>query len=136
MATEITNEMLSAQSRWDIATLINRIYPYPLDPTTLFLSLSSAEEYAKNSGNAYVGQVISVVENDKVSIYQIKNTDGDLQEFKIKDTSESDISTRLSVIEQTLTSIKTTFLELSVLTENSSISAVKENVNKIAGIFN
>ena len=136
MATEITNEMLSAQSRWDIATLINRIYPYPLDPTTLFLSLSSAQYYATNSGNAYVGQVISVIENDKVSIYQIKNKEGDLQEFKIKDTSESNISNRLDAIEQTLNSIETTFSGLSVLTENSSISAIKENVNKIAGIFN
>lgn len=135
MATEITDEMLSAQSRWDIATLINRIYPYPLDPTTLFLSLSSAEDYATNSGNAYVGQVISVVESDKVSIYQIKDKKGNLQEFKIKDTSESDISNRLNAIEQTLNSIKSTFSGLSVLSEDSSISAIKENVNKIAEIF-
>ena len=135
MATQITNEMLSAQSRWDIATLINRVYPYPLDPTTLFLSRSSAEDYAINSGNAYVGQVISVVENNKVSLFQIKDKDGTLQEFVINDPQNS-IDDRLSKIEEKLNSIETTFSELSVLTDTSTIKDIRENINAIAGIFN
>lgn len=136
MATQITNEMLSSQSRWDIATLINRVYPYPLDPTTLFLSLSSAKDYAENSGNAYVGQVISVVEGENVSLFQIKDEKGTLQEFKIKDNFESDISNRLAIIEQKLNSIEKNFSELNELSDTSSIKDIRENFNKIAGIFN
>lgn len=127
MAEKILEETLSAQTRWDIATLINRVYPYPLDPTTLFTSLSSAEEYSKNSGNAYVGQVISVVENEKVSIYQIKNTNGDLQEFALEDKTD----TRLKRIEHALGLCLKNISELNDLTINSKPSDLRENINKI-----
>lgn len=129
MAKIIQENDLSSQSRWDIATLINRVYPYPLDPTTLFSSLSSAEEYSKNSGNAYVGQVISVVdeENDTVSIYQIKNIDGDLQEFALEDKTDA----RLKRIETALGLCLSSISELNTLTVNSKPSDLRENINKM-----
>lgn len=127
MAKIIQEHDLSAQSRWDIATLINRVYPYPLDPTTLFTSLSSASNYSKNSGNAYVGQVISVVEDDKVSIYQIKNTDGDLQEFALEDETDN----RLKRIETALGLCLSGISELEDLTTNSKPIDMRYNINKI-----
>lgn len=58
---------------------IARQYPAPLDKYSLFYSLSDAEDYAINSPLAYVGQLLSVVnETDKtVDIYKI-NADGTL----------------------------------------------------------
>jgi hypothetical protein len=106
-----------------------------LDPTTLFLSLSSAEEYAKNSGNAYVGQVISVVENDKVSLFQIKDKDGTLQEFVINDPQNS-IDDRLSKIEQYLKNMQDIFKKLEKLEDNSSFAELKTLVNNIIEIKN
>lgn len=134
MAKKILEETLSAQTRWDIATLINRVYPYPLDPTTLFSSKASAEDYAKNSGNAYVGQVISVIEGDKVSLFQIKDESGTLQEFAI-DNPQNSINDRLAIIEEKLNSIQDSFSELSILTETDSILSIRETVNTITKIF-
>lgn len=134
MAKIIQEEDLSSQSRWDIATLINRVYPYPLDPTTLFTSLSSAEEYSKNSGNAYVGQVISVIEGEKVSLFQIKDESGSLQEFVI-DNPQNSINDRLSNIEEKLNYIQSSLSGLTELSETSSIKDIRKNVNEIAKIL-
>ena len=51
----------------------------PLDGTTLWYSLADAQEYAQTNA-AYVGQIITVVEDDIVKNYSIINTNGDLEE--------------------------------------------------------
>ncbi len=58
---------------------IARQYPAPLDKHSLFYSLADAEDYAKNSPLAYVGQLISVVNetDNTVDIYKIMSG-GDL----------------------------------------------------------
>ncbi len=52
---------------------------FPLDKTSVYASLAEAETYAKTSPLAYVGQVLSVVENDEAKAYQIKDTAGTLE---------------------------------------------------------
>ena len=52
---------------------------FPLDKTSVYGSLTEAETYAKTSPLAYVGQVLSVVENDEAKAYQIKDTAGTLE---------------------------------------------------------
>lgn len=51
----------------------------PLDGTTLWYSLETAQNYAKTNA-AYVGQIITVIENDEIKNYSIINTNGDLEE--------------------------------------------------------
>ena len=50
---------------------------FPLDKSSVYGSLSDA--YAQTSPLAYVGQVIAVVVDGTATIYQIKNTAGDLE---------------------------------------------------------
>ncbi len=53
---------------------------FPLDKSSVYSSLSDAQTYAQTSPLAYVGQVIAVVVDGTATIYQIKNTAGDLEE--------------------------------------------------------
>ena len=50
----------------------------PLDNTSVWYIKTDAENYAK-SNKAYVGQIISVISNTDTAIYQIINTQGELQ---------------------------------------------------------
>jgi hypothetical protein len=52
--------------------------PIPLDTTSVWYSDAEAQAYAK-SDLAYVGQIISVVNESSVDVYKIANTDGTLQ---------------------------------------------------------
>lgn len=59
---------------------INRGNPIPLDTTSVWYSLEEAQNYAKSGATAYVGQVITVVDetNNKSQLYVIQNKAGDL----------------------------------------------------------
>lgn len=52
---------------------------FPLDKSSVFFNLEEAKSYAANDPTAYVGQIISVVENGTSKAYQIKNEAGDLE---------------------------------------------------------
>ena len=52
---------------------------FPMDKSSVYGSLSAAQTYAQTSPLAYVGQVIAVVVDGTATIYQIKNTAGDLE---------------------------------------------------------
>lgn len=52
----------------------------PLDNTSVWYSKIDAENYAK-SNKAYVGQIISVINDTNTTVYQIINTQGELQEI-------------------------------------------------------
>ena len=51
----------------------------PLDSTTLWYSMEAAQDYAKGNA-AYIGQIITVIENDIIKNYSIINAAGDLEE--------------------------------------------------------
>lgn len=55
--------------------------PNPLDNSSVWATLVAAEEYAKNDPVAYVGQILSVVDNESgvVSIYSIQDEAGTLK---------------------------------------------------------
>lgn len=50
----------------------------PLDTTSVYYSLNDAKNYAKTDV-AYVGQVLTIIENSIVSLYQIMDTSGTLK---------------------------------------------------------
>lgn len=52
---------------------------FPLDKTSQYGSYTEAQTYAQTSPLAYVGQVLSVVENGESKQYQIKDTAGTLE---------------------------------------------------------
>lgn len=52
---------------------------FPLDDSSVFYSMTEAQTYAQTNPTAYVGQIISVVADGVSTIYQIKNTAGDLE---------------------------------------------------------
>lgn len=52
----------------------------PLDGTTLWYSLVEAQAYAQTNA-AYVGQIITVIENDSITNYSIADETGRLEEI-------------------------------------------------------
>ena len=74
-------------SKLDWAMSFQRTGTFPLDRSSMFASLVDAQNYAKGDGSdsralggtSYVGQVISVYENDVVTVYKI-NADRSLGE--------------------------------------------------------
>ena len=77
---------------------INRSNPIPIDSTSVWYSLDEAKNYAKNGATAYVGQLLSVVdeENNNTNIYVIINTAGEL--VNIQSSSGGDIEENIVVL--------------------------------------
>lgn len=61
---------------------INRGNPIPVDSTEVWYSFDDAQTYAQSGATAYVGQVLSVVDEtaNSTTLYLISNTAGDLVE--------------------------------------------------------
>ena len=80
-------ETFSGKLDW--AMPFQRTGRFPLDRTDLFASLEDAKKYAKGNvedpdsrglvGSSYIGQIITVYENDQVSVFKI-NATKDLEE--------------------------------------------------------
>jgi len=65
---------------WDLPVYLNRLNPIPLDKTSIFYAYSAATQYALNVNLAYEGQVLSVIEDNVVTVYKI-NTNRELEEI-------------------------------------------------------
>lgn len=63
---------------------------FPIDSTNCWYSLTDAQEYAKNDATAYVGQIISVMEDNTVTAYIINDEAGTLVEVGAKAEPISD----------------------------------------------
>ena len=53
--------------------------PIPLDTTSVWYDLTELETYAKEGVTAYVGQVLTLVEDNKTTVFVIANEAGDLE---------------------------------------------------------
>lgn len=76
---------LKALAKMDFPLAIQRADIFPLDPSSLFVSKADADLYAAGGadarglgGTVYAGQIISVVENNVVSLYTVE-TNGTLK---------------------------------------------------------
>ena len=74
MASYVEN--MQSKMGWD--NVLQRGFPQPLDRSSIFSSLEDAKEYASGgtdsrelSQTSYVGQIITVYENDAVDVYKI-----------------------------------------------------------------
>lgn len=72
----------------DVSTMampsgMNRMGQFPLDMSSVYYDLESLQAYATSGAVAYVGQILSLVDetNNNVTLYAIKNTAGDLVEI-------------------------------------------------------
>lgn len=61
---------------------MNRMGQFPLDMSSVYYDLDSLKAYAQSGAIAYVGQIVSLVDetNGKVTVYSIQNLAGDLKE--------------------------------------------------------
>lgn len=61
---------------------MNRMGQFPLDMSSVYYDFESLQAYATSGSIAYVGQIVSLVDetNKKVTVYSIQNTDGLLKE--------------------------------------------------------
>ena len=69
---------------------MNRMGQFPLDMSSVYYDMESLEAYAKSGAVAYVGQIVSLVDeaNNKVTVYSIQNTAGDLKEVGVIPTGD------------------------------------------------
>ncbi len=72
----------------DVSTMampsgMNRMGQFPLDMSSVYYDLESLQTYATSGAVAYVGQILSLVDetNNTVTLYAIKNKAGDLVEI-------------------------------------------------------
>ena len=82
MATNITSKDYSLYKAWGLSFARNGAFP--LDDTSIFLSLADAQAYASNAkGASYTGQIIAVVEEKdgvtSATAYLIKDAAGTLE---------------------------------------------------------
>ena len=78
MAVYINKDGSNLPTFSERAGTIKRQSAFPLDAYSYFTSLEKAKEYAETN-TAYIGQVLSVVENDRAKQYIIIDTKGTLQ---------------------------------------------------------
>ena len=81
MAKNITVKDYSLYKSWGLS--FDRANPFPLDDTSLFLSLADAQAYATSGATSYAGQIIAVVEEKEgvtsATAYLIKDAAGTLE---------------------------------------------------------
>ena len=72
---------------------ITRGNPIPIDSTSVWYSLAEAQAYAKSGATAYVGQIITVVDeiNGSATLYIISNVAGDLIEISQSSSSDEEL---------------------------------------------
>lgn len=105
-----------------LASTFTRSNGQPLDDTILFDSLRAAETYAQTDGRAYVGQIITVIENTNIKHYSIMDTSGTLKELAFIDSIPQVDSTGT----KTYTSLEAASNDLPNLTQGQLITVVDE----------
>lgn len=128
-------------SKLDWAMPFQRTGKYPLDRTDLFDSLEDAQKYALGDGSdsrglgksSYIGQIITVYEDDIVQVYKI---DPDRTISQISDpevlsnyAEKSEIPTKLSQLENDANYTTTEILNQAVQAVNSNINSVNQSIN-------
>lgn len=80
----------------------------PLDTTAVWYSMASLEEYAKNGATAYVGQIVTLIENSACEAYMIASEAGTLIKLAATTVSgdlASDVATLKSQIESLVSKV-------------------------------
>ena len=94
---------------YDIVKPFNRRNPLPLDRSSLYASEDEARRYAEGNGTAYLGQIISVVSGNVVTVYKIvysdttptnKTISSSIDDFAFKEIGELKI--RLQELEDSI----------------------------------
>lgn len=102
---------------------IDRQYGAPIDKYSVFYSQSNAEEYAKNSPLAYVGQIVVIVssDNNSAKVFVIADTSGKLTELTNTDVSEA-------IKEEVLRECKT-YTDGEIVKVETSVKAYSDSKN-------
>jgi len=69
----------NSYAKMEFPLTIKRQDAFSIDPTEIWPSLETAQEYAQTNPTAYVGQKLAVIVDGVSTQYQIKNTAGDLE---------------------------------------------------------
>lgn len=77
---------------------IKRGNPIPLDTTAVWYSKSDLETYAASGATSYVGQVLTLVENDKCEAYMISNVAGTLVKLA-QTTASGDLASDVATLQ-------------------------------------
>lgn len=73
------NNTQNSYAKMEFPLTIKRQDAFSIDPTEIWPSLETAQEYAQTNPTAYVGQKLAVVVDGVATQYQIKNAAGELE---------------------------------------------------------
>lgn len=100
---------LESSTKWEAGVAFKRLTDLPIDSTSIFKSKELAETYASESAIAYPGQIIAVIETDKVTIYKI-NVDRSLEKIAsdtdlqaLKNTVDTELIPKLEAVTELIT---------------------------------
>lgn len=118
---------------------IKRGNPAPVDTTAVWYDKTELETYAKSGATAYVGQILTLVANNKCEAYMITNTNGTL--VKLASTSTSgDLASDVVTLQSQVTDLLSKVGEPAAEGQNASglyklieevIALVEERVGSV-----
>lgn len=117
---KLTSELTNAVS---YARPIVRTNGDPLDKTGFYDTEENAKSYAA-SADAYVGQLVSVISDDTVTGYQVKDTNGNLRKIAYRD--------EIDALDVATTSIEDGYF-ISQISESNGLVSVETTGNSISG---
>ena len=102
---ELLNNLQKAGAYWNTGVTFKRTNPVPIEMYSIFGSSEDASSYSTNNPVAYVGQIITVIENGNVTHYTIKNVEGDLEELVPKSNTGTKTYTSVTDAEADLSNL-------------------------------
>ena len=119
----------------DVSTMampsgMNRMGQFPLDMSSVYYDKASLEAYAESGSIAYVGQIVSLVdeENNKVTVYSIQDKAGTLKEVGTVPTGDEKTIAVDANGKITLANIESLVFERDILGEDEQPTGEKENI--------
>lgn len=134
------------ESKLDLNNTFQRVFPQPIDRSSIFGSLEDAQNYAKGDGTderklggtSYVGQIITVYENNEIDVYKINylrdleplgegkgviivNNESEAKIIAAKDKSVGNLILRLDNKTMYIVIDKNVFIEMYYFNDNNEI---------------
>lgn len=82
---------------------MERMEAGPLDKTSVYYDLTTLQEYAQNNVTAYVGQILSLVDetNNTVTLYYIKDSDGSVEKIGMSNSENQNTFSTIQILKET-----------------------------------
>jgi len=134
--------MSNVQTTQNLFTSLNRLRDFPLDQSSVYENLESAERYCTTDKRAYLGQMLGIYSGDDMGIYQIVFKSGSKQLLKLANSetvmeSLRDIDEKLHNIDEFLKEENLdAYIDNSISGKYATKNELNDAINRIKGSDN